>query len=188
MRLKVAEWKVEESRTHKGTEYRLALSGSAWTTHYMLTIFPAGLFSGCLILSIASFRDVKANHGWITFCLVTGTLAFLAWRAKRNDLRFKQYATQNDPISNCNVVRAFAEFHGWEVLREEEARLLQIGIPKSSVVSMTEGEILTVVFKGADVFVNCIPYPEGRSSVPSSWTRAKGRVQAVVTAVAGIPA
>ncbi len=179
------EWKIIEAGSVSRPELRLKLAGGAWQTHYMLVFVPAVLASFYLAMLFLLPRDPNTQRllGCLTLILVPLALLFL--RAKRNDLRFKCYATGNDPISNCNVIRALAEFHRWEVLRDDEGSLLHIGIPSSSVFSMTKGEAITVLFKGSDVFVNCIPWPEGRSSALASWSPAKQRVLALVTAVDG---
>ena len=185
MRLKDAEWRIEATRDGEGTNYRMVLSGDPWMTHYMLTLMPGAISLMWLVLVIAKFRRGDSDfQPVVIFELVFGCLSLLAWKAKWHDLQFKRYATQSDPISNCNVIRAFAEFHGWEVQRDDEASLLQIGIPKAQSWG-TEGEVLTVFFRGSEVFVNCMPYPDGRSTAPSAWTPAKRRMRTVAEAVGG---
>lgn len=188
MRLKEAEWRIEPAGAGNGMDYQMVLSGDLWMTHYML-VFVVSFF-GSIFLAIFSVKangDLNYQRWLVSILLISAPLTVVCLRAKRNDLRFKRYGTQNDPISNCNMVRAIAESHGWEVQRDDEASLLQIGIPKSQS-SWTEGEILTVFFKQSEVFVNCIPYPWGRSSALSAWTPAKRRMQTVAEAVGGTKA
>ena len=168
---------LDESQLTSDREIRLKLSGEAWFDHTLIALFASFVAGLLLIFTVATAFGF--GKGTVPPPLTLGMtgLTVLAWWAKRRELRFRRFLTEGESISNCNAVRALAESRRWEILQDDEAALLQIRTPMSL---LSWGELLTVRFIGSEVFVNCIPFPEGRCGF-AGMTPASERVEAVVS-------
>ena len=177
------QWGIRDRGSSDGTAgIELVLDGAAWTTHFMLFWFPGAFFILLVIAKVVSSWNPRWHGPPALLALAPLPLSLLGlWRQKRL-LRFKKFETGQGSISNCNMVRALAESKRWEIVQDDEPNMLRI---RTSPSMASFGEILTVLFRGSQVLVNCIADPNFR---PSAFAPLATRISDVASAVGGEPA
>jgi hypothetical protein len=141
---------------------RLHLAGLERAKYFAPVAICGYLAALCVALIITSafldtMRDaIAVTAAGIFGLLMSGSLGAAILRVQLRELHYTVVATHADPLGNFELVRRLAQSSGWHVTSETPGKCLEA---RTSGSILSEGEIVSVRFRGRDVLVASICDP-----------------------------